>query len=356
MRGRQQGRGRRPPGQRRAAIPGPLLPVAPAMRVEQFVAERPDHVIAERLRPLGKVALPRRRRHIQRAPRQARIKAARIGLEPQIMAHPQIMDDASAIAQQQRVAQQPRGRQVVTVVIATRDLQTVLGHHHIANRQHRPRPVAHDLRQLDPRLDRARQRRTPAIETGRHQRYEHPVDIPRPHRIGLIRQHKPTRQVGKVDRDGRILGRSHRIIPQSHIPGARRTTGIAPLDRQHRAVDRIERHHPRRSPAEPEPTPAKIACRLIAQQRMIVAILRFPDQPRQIARGIEHRIDAQRIRRAGRHRRHHRPRKIDRPKARIEPRHDALDLNRALARQPKCHLSPSPACGEHQVGHLPGMT
>ena len=67
---RQQGRRRLPSRQRGRSIPRPLLPIAPAMRVEQFVTERPDHLIAQRLGPFGKVTLPRPRRDIQRTPRK----------------------------------------------------------------------------------------------------------------------------------------------------------------------------------------------------------------------------------------------------------------------------------------------
>src|SRR3546814_4583940 len=52
---------------------------------------------------------------------------------------------------------------------------------------------------------------------------------------------------------------------------------------------------------------------------MVVPVLSFPDQPGEIVRAIEHRIEAQGVACRGNDRCHHRPGKVDGPEARIEP-------------------------------------
>ncbi len=76
---------------------------------------------------------------------------ARIPFEPEIMAHPDIMIDRAAIAEADDLAQQPRGRLVVGVVIAGRDAQAVRRHQRIADRQRRTGAVAGDAGRSRPR-------------------------------------------------------------------------------------------------------------------------------------------------------------------------------------------------------------
>src|SRR3546814_5712530 len=52
---------------------------------------------------------------------------------------------------------------------------------------------------------------------------------------------------------------------------------------------------------------------------MVVPVLSFPDQPGEIVRAIEHRIEAEGVACRGNDRCHHRPGKVDGPEARIEP-------------------------------------
>jgi len=54
---RQQGRWRRPAGQRRVAIFRPLLPVVPAMRIAQFVGQRPDDAKAQLSGPAKELSI-----------------------------------------------------------------------------------------------------------------------------------------------------------------------------------------------------------------------------------------------------------------------------------------------------------
>src|SRR3546814_1054804 len=71
MGGRQQCRGWLPTCQRRITILRPLLPVIPAMLVQQLIGERENHAKAKRLRPRRKVPMPCRARRIERPARQA---------------------------------------------------------------------------------------------------------------------------------------------------------------------------------------------------------------------------------------------------------------------------------------------
>ena len=254
------------------------------------------------------------------------------------MAHPDIMDDRPAIAELERVAQQPRGGEIVAVVIAPGDADAMFGDDYIADRDHRARAFAADRAHLRPALGRRSEQCVRPAVIARDERDEHPVDIPRPHRVRLRRQHEPADDAGEVDRDQRILGHALGIIPQPHVPGPRIAVPVAPLDRQHRAVDRIERAHPARAPAEREPAIAEIARGLISEQRMIPAILGFPDQPGEIVGAIEDAIDAQRIGRDRRHRRHHRPREVDRPETRVEALDHPSRLMPPFAAQPIAHI------------------
>src|SRR3546814_2057515 len=96
--------------------------------------------------------MPRRARRIERPARHARMKRALRRLEPHIMAHPDIMDDIAAIAELHHLPHQPRRGEMIAIVIAACDPKAVLGHHHIADREHRSRPRAGDLAHLGPAL------------------------------------------------------------------------------------------------------------------------------------------------------------------------------------------------------------
>ena len=125
--GRQQVDGGTHPVSAGDAVRRPLLPVAPAMRVEQLVATatRSPHSRAPSPAPRSPGATPRTRT-FSAPPASARRNSPPTRLEPEIMAHPDIMVDRPAIAELQRVAQHPRRRQVIAVVIAARDPQPVL--------------------------------------------------------------------------------------------------------------------------------------------------------------------------------------------------------------------------------------
>ena len=234
------------------------------------------------------------------------------------MAHPHIMVDRPAPAELHRAPQHPLRRQVIEVVISGRDGQPVLRHDRVAQRQHRSGTRAGDLRKLDPPLGRLRQQPRRAGVTGRDDRDEHPVHITGPDGVRLPWELEPAIERREIERDHRILRRPHRIIPQPHEPRSRRAARIPPLDRQRRPVDRIKRLHPARPPPEPKRASPIIPRCLVPKQRMIVDVLALPDQPREIVRAIEHRIDTQRMGPRRHHRSHHRPRKIDAPEARIE--------------------------------------
>src|SRR3546814_1205233 len=72
MGGRQQSRRRRPAGQCRTAVPCPLLPAFRGMGVEQFIGERPDDVVVQRLGARGKILVPPPARRIERITRRLR--------------------------------------------------------------------------------------------------------------------------------------------------------------------------------------------------------------------------------------------------------------------------------------------
>ena len=71
MRGAEQRRGRLPAGQCRRPVQRALFPVAPAMRVEQLIGQRPDQAIAQRPGFPRKAAMPCRARDVQRPAGQA---------------------------------------------------------------------------------------------------------------------------------------------------------------------------------------------------------------------------------------------------------------------------------------------
>ena len=333
MRRRQQCGRRHPAGQRRCPRCIALFPIRRTMLVEQLVAERPDHLIAERPCPPGEVAMPGGGGDVERPARQRRQTVGK----PERMAHPQVMQDRTAIPQPQHLVQQPRGRQIVAVVIAAGDAQRMLRHHHVADREDAARSGATHSGQFDPTLLTGGQRIGRPGIAGRRQRHEHPVDVPGEHRVGLGRQQEPAGELGEVDRDHRILGRADRIVPQAHVPGSRIARGIATLNRQYGAIDGVERHQRRRPPAERERTAPEIAHGLVPQQRMVETVLRFPDQPDQLVGVVEHRIDAERIGSDRRHRRHRRAREVDRPVSGIEPRQPARRLARPFRREPMGH-------------------
>ena len=216
----------------------------------------------------------------------------------------------------------------------------MLRHHRIPDCQRRSAPLTDDPAHLGPAFGRRDQRRLiPLGITGRRQRDEHPVDIRRPHRIGLAGQQEPAVQIREIERNLGIVRIALGIVPQPHEPAARIARRVPPLDRQRRPVQPIERYHPARSPLEPQPALPKIPRCLIGQQRMIVRVLRLPDQPGQIPLPIEDRIHPQRIRRGRDHRSHHRPRKIHRPEARIEPLDEPLHLLVGAGSKPVAHRS-----------------
>jgi hypothetical protein len=70
---------------------------------------------------------------------------------------------------------------------------------------------------------------------------------------------------------------------------------VAPFNRQRRAIDRIERHDPLRTPAESQREMTVIAVGFIGEQRMIPLILAFPDQAGKVIAAVKGAIDPQRF-------------------------------------------------------------
>ncbi len=281
--------------------------------------------------------MPARAGRIERPARRRRDKTPIFRRQPGIMAHPDIMIERPAIAQSQRLPQHALGRLVVEIVIARRDAQAMLRHHDIADLEHRARPAAGHAGQLHPGRHARRKHARARIIILRHDRDEHPVDIMRPDRIGLARQQEAAVQRIEVQRDDRIVRIAIRIVPQPHIPGAWASFGVAPFDGQRRAIDRIERLHACRLPAKTQHAARKIPVGRKGKQRMVPAILRFPDQPRQIARSVKHRIDPQRVHADRHHARHHRPGEIHRPEQRREALGDTGVLIAARGGKPMRH-------------------
>ncbi len=174
--------------------------------------------------------------------------------QPHEVAHPDIVQQAAAIAQLAGAADQPFGCLIGRVVIGGGHGQPVRRDDHVADFQHGVLAFADDITQFGPALCRCGKRRRAACDiAGRDQRDEHPVDIAGVDRIGLGRQNIAARKASKIELDQRIAGGSLGIVPQPDIPGARLPGGITALDRQNRAVDRIERDHSARAPAKRQP-------------------------------------------------------------------------------------------------------
>ena len=337
LRWRKQCRGRHPSGERRFAVFSALLPVVPAMRVEQFVGQREYQIITQRPCFDREVGVPIRTSTVYRTPCQAYIVPVPDRFEPEIMAHPDIVVDDIAIAQRMDLPQQPLGRLVIAIVIARRHSERMLGHHDVAGIEHHPRPIAAYFRQLDPSLHgRGEITRHTGIFR-RHKADKHSINVARKNRIGLARMQKPAGKIAELQHNSRIIRCAGGVIPKSHIPILGLPRRVPPADRQRRAVDCIERHDALRPPAKRYREPPVIAVRFVREQRMIPTIFAVPDQARQIVAFVKHRVGAQRFRTGCNHRRHHRTRKIDCPEPRIEP-HDGNGFLRApLVAQPIRH-------------------
>ena len=212
------------------------------------------------------------------------------------------------------------------------------GDHDVTHRQHGFVTLASHTRKLDPTAVFVGQRRRVALrKTRRRQRDEQAIDIAwlDPVRIGWKRKSALQRR----ERQNHLrVGRcSDRVVPKPHVPRARYPGRVAPLNRQRRAVDSVKRDQPRRAPAECQRQPRIIPRRFISEQRMIPAVLAFPDQAYQIVGLAEHRIDPQGVGRQRCHAGHGWTREIDRPEARIEALDRVCLLHRASTREPECH-------------------
>ena len=96
----QQAGGRIPAGQRRIAIGIPLGPFGGAMRRQQFVRKRGDRLEAENPALLEQIAVPACRRDIERGRSRIDNKCIAAGrLQPEVVAHSQIVDDLSPITE-----------------------------------------------------------------------------------------------------------------------------------------------------------------------------------------------------------------------------------------------------------------
>src|SRR3546814_20339887 len=83
------------------------LPAFRGIGVEQFIGERPDDVVVQRLGARGKILVPPPARRIERITRRLRHEPFFPGVpaQPEIMAHADIMVDELAITEVQHVAQ-----------------------------------------------------------------------------------------------------------------------------------------------------------------------------------------------------------------------------------------------------------
>src|SRR5690606_31018889 len=129
-----------------------LTPVFRAMLREDFVGERGDRREAESgaFLEIGTVPLPRRQ--AQRVARTADQIGAVKRREPEIMAHPDIVDDAPSVAELADVAEQP-GRRLRAVVVETgRHGEAVRRHDDIADLQHGALARAENIADLYPAL------------------------------------------------------------------------------------------------------------------------------------------------------------------------------------------------------------
>ena len=84
--------------------------------------------------------------------KQAFERASAERFEPEIVAHPDIVDHPPAIAEMADLADQPRGRLIEAIVVSGRDLLAMLGQHGVADLQHRARAVAGNITHLDPAI------------------------------------------------------------------------------------------------------------------------------------------------------------------------------------------------------------
>ncbi len=269
------------------------------------------------LRQGEKVAMPRLRRTAQRAILR-RDQVAALRFQREKVAHPDIVQDTLFVPQRADHADQPRGRLVVGIVVAGGDLFAMRRHLHVADVQHRPLAIAHDAGHLGPaRLRRGQAGGAAGHETCWHKADEHAVDIGDMHRFA--RQAVAAFDVREGQHDLRVFGRAGGVVPQPHIPGARRAACIAPLDGQRRTIGRIERDDTHRPPAKAQRGARIIAVRGVGQQRMVERVRAVPDQPGQLAFVIEIAFNPQRIGCGRGDAGHHRARKVHRPVNGIEP-------------------------------------
>ena len=250
------------------------------------------------------------------------------------------MHHRSAIAEAKHIAHQPRRGLIGAIIIGSRTAKPVRGHDNVTNLKHCAVARADDVGHFHPALSRSGKRGSAAIHvTGRNYRKEHAVNRGGINRLAVA--HPAGSNLRKRQFNLRIIGRARAIGPGAHIPGPRCATRVLALNRQRRAVDRIERDHPARTPAKGKRRAGVIAVSLIGEQRMVEPVMAFPDQPGKIALGHKHRIDAQRIGRSGDQRGHHRAREIDRPEARIEPLNPVGFLPLAGRGEPEGHVCES---------------
>ena len=198
---------------------------------------------------------------------------------------------------------------------------------------------AADRAQLCPAARRGGERPGAAGDIARRdQRDEHAVDAVGVNRLRFGGQDETAREVRKVQRDRGIGGAALGIVPQPHVPGAGIARAVPPLDRQGRAVDRVERDDARRTPAKAKPGVGIVAVGGIAQQRMVERIDAVPDHPGQISFAHEQGIDAQGVRGGAGQRRHHRAREVDSPEPGIEPLDPVPVLPVAAGGKPEGHV------------------
>ena len=231
------------------------------------------------------------------------------------MAHPDVVIDHPAMTEPLDRPDDPLGRQIIHVVIRRRDPQAMLADHRVVQRKHAPRSVTAQAADRHARLRRHRpQHGRQRLEPRRDQADEHPVNVTRIDPVGVGGQSEPAIQCIEIERDHRVGRRPDRIIPQSHIPEARRSGRITSLDRQRRTVDRIEPRQPDRLPLKAQHAPRIIARRLAGMRRMREPVRAFEDQPDQIPLAQKAERDRQAMLVGGRHHTGHRSaRKIDCP-------------------------------------------
>jgi hypothetical protein len=242
-------------------------------------------------------------------------------LEPEIMAHPDIVDDPAAIAEALDIAQQARGRLVEAVIIGGGDLLAMRRDQDVADFERGMLSFTGKRGQFRPAIDRCGQHRLAALDIAlRDKADEHAVDIGGMNRLAGQAIARLQRRKGQFDL--RVARCATGVVPQADIPGTRLACGIAALDRQRRPMRHIERQHPAAAPAKAQHAMGVVALRFIGEQRMVEPVFALPDQSRQFALVEECAIHAQRIGCGGDHAGHHRAREIDRPEARVE----ALDM------------------------------